>query len=307
MNEFTSYLQSKDFSKSTQKTHKGNVTRFLTWLGSSVENCRKKDVLAYLERLKNHHKISNQTRSYHLQSIKYYFDYLYQNGTVATNPAQLIKIRNTKTRKLQKVYTTAELDQLFDDYHNVFVRDIDRKAPKNTYKLRFLSEPRNYAILGFFIYQGLVTSEVARLKVDDIDFAKATVKITGKTKGNDRTLPLTAVQIGFLMHYLQNIRPKLQEYFTEEQTPLFLSLSKDGKTTTLEQAFKTLARQLGKLDPELKKLHQLRASRIAHWLKTEGLRKTQYLAGHKSISTTETYLQNDLEQLTKDITQYNPF
>lgn len=303
MKEFTAYMQSKDFSQATQKTHTNNVKRFLAWWQKEVENCRKKDVLAYLEHLKNHKKLSNKTRSYHLHSIRYYFDCLYQNGTVATNPAQLIKIRNTKTRKLQKIYTVGELDQLFDDYHNVFVKDLD----PNTYKLRFLSEPRNYAILGFFIYQGLVTSEIARLKVDDIDFTKAIVKITGKTKGNDRTLPLTAVQIGFLMHYLHNIRPQLQQYFTQEQEPLFLSLSKDGKTTTLEQAFKTLARQLGKLDPELTKLHQLRASRIVHWLKTEGLRKTQYLAGHKSISTTETYLQNDLEQLTKDISQYNPF
>ena len=53
-------------------------------------------------------------------------------------------------------------------------------------------------------------------------------------------------------------------------------------------------------------LEQLRQSRITIWVKQEGLRKAQYLAGHKYVSSTERYQQIDLEELQKEIEKHHP-
>ena len=51
---------------------------------------------------------------------------------------------------------------------------------------------------------------------------------------------------------------------------------------------------------------QIRASVITKWLKQYNLRETQYLAGHRYISTTEGYQQNDMEGLSEEINMYHP-
>lgn len=45
---------------------------------------------------------------------------------------------------------------------------------------------------------------------------------------------------------------------------------------------------------------------IAKWLKTHNLREVQYLGGHRYISSTESFLQNDMEELIEEINQYHP-
>ncbi len=39
---------------------------------------------------------------------------------------------------------------------------------------------------------------------------------------------------------------------------------------------------------------------------THDLRKAQYLVGHRDISSTEGYLQNDMEGLREEIQQFHP-
>ncbi|WP_407265268.1 hypothetical protein [Tenacibaculum maritimum] len=83
---------------------------------------------------------------------------------------------------------------------------------------------------------------------------------------------------------------------------------KDPKAKKQAQAcLKGVTKKLKELAPNFISLNQLRASVITHWIQTKGLRKAQYLAGHKSIHSTEEYIPNVLEDLTEDIIQYNPF
>ncbi|MGB3342779.1 MAG: hypothetical protein WBA61_02595 [Aequorivita sp.] len=48
------------------------------------------------------------------------------------------------------------------------------------------------------------------------------------------------------------------------------------------------------------------ASVITIWLGQYNLRKVQYLAGHRYISSTERYLQNDLENLHEMVNNFHP-
>ena len=147
--------------------------------------------------------------------------------------------------------------------------------------------------------------------MNDLDLIKATLKIRGSKRHNERILPLKATQIGLFMNYLQNIRPQLLEYHTKESNKLFLSLPDFSKKSTNNDGsmniLNRLAKQIKTIDRQFLNFKQLRASVITFWLKTQGLRKTQYLAGHKWISSTENYLPNNLDDLTDDINKLHPF
>jgi site-specific recombinase XerD len=70
---------------------------------------------------------------------------------------------------------------------------------------------------------------------------------------------------------------------------------------------------LNKIGKELKLINysyqnaiQIRNSVIVNWLGQYNLRKVQYLAGHKYISSTERYKQDDLESLHEMINSFHP-
>jgi integrase/recombinase XerD len=71
--------------------------------------------------------------------------------------------------------------------------------------------------------------------------------------------------------------------------------------------FRDLTKQVKTIEPSFTNFKQTRASVITIWLKTVGLRKTQYFAGHRSISSTEDYQSNNLDSLTNDIKKIHPY
>lgn len=308
MKEFTAYLQNRDLSKVTQEYYVYNVTRFLLWYKNDPIGCRKKDIIKYLDYLQNTLNLENITRRNHLIALDHYFTFWGLKEVTA-----FIKIRGTKKKRLHYVFSVEELTQLYDDYYHSFIQNFEPKknlsAKHNNYSL--LSRQRNYIMLGFMVYQGLATNELDLLHINDMDFIKANVKVRGKRKANTRTLPLNAPQIGVLMNYIQHIRP---QFLTDKQETdkLFLPLSEQvfkGEKNNLSVAvsLRYLSKELKTMHPRFSKLAQLRTSVITNWLKAEGLRKTQYLAGHKSITSTEEYTTNNLEELADDLVKYNPF
>ena len=67
-----------------------------------------------------------------------------------------------------------------------------------------------------------------------------------------------------------------------------------------------LMQKLTVQNPRLTNIKQLRASVITHWLKLYNLREVQYRAGHRFVSSTESYLVNDIEDLLEDVIKYHP-
>lgn len=310
-NDFTAYLQSINLSKSTQIAYNRNASLFTTWYKKPVINCTKKDVLKYLEYLQNQKLQENITRRNALIAINHYFTFLVKNEQVIINPTALIKIRGTHKQQLYRTYTAEELQTIYDNFYTVYVQNYDDShIPKNQRTQCFLSRQRNFIMLGFLINQGLATNELQKLHITDIDLNKGTIKVTGGKKSNERKLPLHPAQTGALIHYINNIRPQFFTYCNESDK-LFFTLPESSKqktaTINLMHVFKPLTKQVKDLDANFLNFKQVRASVITTWLKTQGLRKAQYLAGHKYISTTERYLPNEITGLIDDISKFNPF
>ena len=312
MENFIKYLQEKGLTENTQKAYLRNANLFLSWYKSEPMNAQKKDILKYLEHLKKKKKQQNITRRNSLIALNHYFEFLLKTEQIAVNPTNLLKIRGTKKKQLYNVFTAEELTQLADDYYNIFIKNFDENhIPKNQRKNSYLTRNRNYLMFTFLVYQGLHTNELQKIQLDDINTIKASVNITGSKKTNERKLILRPEQIGVLMNYLQNIRPQFLENYTTENNNLFLTLpevsKKKTEQTRVMYALKTLTKQAKSISLNFTSFKQIRASVITNWIKTVGLRKAQYNAGHRYISTTEKYLPNDLEQLTDEIEKFNPF
>jgi site-specific recombinase XerD len=312
MTTFIQYLQSKNLSASTQKAYQRHVDLFRKWYKLDPVNTTKKDVLKYLEHLQKKKNQANITRKNALIALNHFFSYLVALEAISSNPTALIKIRGTHKKQLYRIYSPEELEQLFDNYYNIYVKAYDDShIPKNQRTQSALSKQRNAAILSILIYQGTTTKEVDQIQLNDLDLIKATINIQGGKKSNPRTIPLKAAQMGLLMHYLQTIRPQLAEWNNSDSTKLFLPLPEYSRTNTDSHdnmsAFKTLTTHIKAIDKSFTNFKQVRASVLTHWLKSDGLRKTQYLAGHKHISTTERYQPNNLDGLTTDIALFNPF
>jgi len=318
MEDFIKYLESKNHSKTTQKAYIRNVNLFLSWYKKEPINCTKKDILKYLEHLQNKKLQENITRRNALIAVNHYFTFLAKNEEIISNPTALIKIRGTHKRQLYKIYTAEELQQLYDNYYHTFIRNFDDYCfasriggiPANQRQQTLLSRQRNYIMLGLLINQGLATNELQKISITDIDLQKATVKINSGKKSNERTLQLKASQIGAIINYIENIRP-IFFVFCEESERLFFALPESSKrktnATNLMHTFKPLTKQVKSIDKNLLNFKQIRASVITQWLKIDGLRKAQYYAGHRYISSTEKYLPNDIDGLIDDIAKFNPF
>jgi site-specific recombinase XerD len=129
---------------------------------------------------------------------------------------------------MYKTFTPEELDSLFDAYYQLYVRNFDDSyLCKNYQKHSKLSKERNALALSILINQGVTTTEIEKIELDDVDLIKARLKIRNSIKSNARTIPLKATQIGLFMHYLQNIRPQLLEYHKTEPNKLFLPITKE--------------------------------------------------------------------------------
>ncbi len=311
MNTFTHYLQSRGFCHQTQKDTLRLVNHFFNHSRKEAFNVSKKDVLNYLEYQRKQGKQS-ATINIYLRQLRYYFDFLYQQEQISTNPCKLIKIRGVKRRMLHKTFTAEELTQLADDYHTIFIRNYDDKhIPQNLKQYIKLSRQRNYCMLTFLAYQGLHSNEVSKITLADIDLIKATVNIAGSPRTNPRKLNLKAEQIGALMHYTQNVRTELLKHYSHETDLLFLHAAKTNCSIKPNKPygniFNRLKEQLKTINPNFTTLAQLRASVITHHIQTDGLRKAQYIAGHRYVSSTEKYLPNDISRLSNDIEKYNPF
>ena len=307
MNEFINYMERKSHAPRTQASYLKLVEQFLAWYGQEPINCEKRDILNYLAYLKKHTKQQNISRRSSLTALNHYFNALMQAEMINHNPAQRIKMRGANKKKLYKIYTPEELTGLADNFYRVFISGFDDSYMKfPTKKERsFLSRNRNYAMLTFLVYQGLTTTELTQISISDIDMQKARLRLSNGT--TIRNLPIQATQMGTLIHYINTIRPQFLEHCGIETDRLFFSMSAEQHDKTFCKPLKKITKQVKSIDRNFTGFAQIRTSVITHWIQTEGLRKAQYLAGHKNISSTELYLPNDLNSLINDIQRFNPF
>lgn len=277
MQGFKEYLENRTLSFKNIRWHLRELDyyqRFLNDREKTLETATTKDVLDYL---------------------KYPYRPLKRPSTKTVKRELTTATKSNILRAINHYYTYRSKE---DNLKNIacFIKLNNPKKKKLTplfsteeleqlcdklYQIEGLS--KHYIALSILVYQGLTKKELARLEVDDFNLHKAQLTIHSGIKGNRRVLSLHVTQIGSLMFYFQSN----QCIITYRQLDQLNSVLK-----TMSSKYQNLT--------------QLRASVITQWIKTHGLRKAQYLAGHRRIHTTEAYLHNDIEHLQHDISRFHP-
>lgn len=206
------------------------------------------------------------------------------------NSIQNINIKGVKKEVIHNILTSDELEDLYYSYQ--------------TENGNLLARKRNKIIVGLLIYQGLTTQNLQQLQVENIQLYKGKIDLLGTKKSNGRILELKPWQLMEFMEYINEIRPQILEQTSKETEQLFLPL---GSSLKLQNSLAKIVKELKKINHKFINLKQIRTSVIVNWLKQYNLRKVQYLAGHRYISSTERYQQDDLESLHKTINIYHPF
>jgi len=286
---FEAFLQQKKIIAKTIARHEREIHKYTKWLEARKDrtphNATKKDLLDYLKHIKETRRLCNATQNSILQKIKNYYAFLAKEyGT--KDITHFIKIRGTQRKVLTTIFTPDELDLLCDAYY-YHIQEYKPSAKEIHFYPDQETLLRGYYIaLTLMAYQALQVKEIENLTASDFDLRKATVTVAPSRKGAGRTLSLEALQIGVLM----------QHFAHKEANPIMLN----------RNHFEKLTLTLKKLHPKYKDFTQIRTSKITHWLKLHGLRKTQHLAGHKNIASTEKYLTGDFETLQNDLDSFHP-
>lgn len=293
---FAEYLIIKGLTTATQSGIKGSFKRFAAWTEQEniePQNATYNEILAYINHLK---KSGNKQRSVQVMvsNIKHYYNFLLNEEEINDNPCSNIDIKGVKRITLYETFTPEELQEMYKNY-------IHAPIPKGMGSK--LVHKRNMVILGLVINQAVRTEEIGKLKPDDIKLREGKIFIAGSRRINERELALEAHQVIDLMDYINETKKLLLAIRGTESSNLFIST---GESDRFSNVMQNLIQQLAKQNPKLKDPKQLRASVICNWLKVHNLRKVQYLAGHRYVSSTEAYQIHNMDDLKEDISRYHP-
>jgi len=284
---FSQYLRAIGHSERSIKSRLHAFGQYTEWLdkeGIEVHEARYQEVLDYMRYCRKR-GIKQQTVQCYIGAIKNYYAHAVKEGKVSSNPASAVEVKGIQRKQLHRVLDVHTLQKLYHEHPN-----------------ETLEQQRDKVMTGLLVYQGLTVEELGKLEINDLKLREGQIEVPGGRKSNGRTLRLEAVQIMDVYDYTMRVRPALLE--GAESTLLFIT--KGGSRYSISGMMKPLLRRLKQHHSGVVNANQIRASVITHWLKKYNLREVQYRAGHRYISSTEAYLQNDTESLQRDIDLYHP-
>lgn len=288
VNGFLKYLSiEKNSSHHTITKYKADLTKLYLFLKNNL--CIKNPgpitishLRQYIGYIKDRNKLSPTTVANKIAVIKSFFKYLHEQGTVSTNPANLLKMPR-RNRRIPKFLNDIELAKLLSAPN--------RAKEKRTKKFIL----RDKLILNLLAFGGLRKSELLNLDWDDINLgSKYLIVRNGKNK-TDRIIPLH-----------ENVYNLLEKYLSD-RLPLncnALIIGERGRRlgiNSLELIFKKYIKLSG-LSGKSYSIHSLRhtfATRLLN--KNVSLVKIKNLLGHKSIESTEIYLHTTGKELADSV------
>jgi len=162
---------------------------------------------------------------------------------------------------------------------------------------------RDKASLELMYATGMRVSEIATLKLNDLNLDMCFVKCIGKGQ-KERIIPLGGYASKALTRYINKVRPKLTK--GKNEPSLFLSrLGKRISRQTFWKTIKTRTKEAG-IKKEITP-HTLRHSFATHLLERGAdLRTVQEMLGHSDISTTQLYTHINKERLKQIHRKFHP-
>ena len=285
---FNTYLKKLEQSTKSIASCETAVKLFLNWMKKQSiepEQGSYADVLAYMKYCQKKGTTQRTVQNY-LNMIKHYYDHLIDEKQIEINPVTGIKVQGVKRKSLYHIFKPEELHAIYNSYQDETLKGI-----------------RNKIMLSLLVYQGVKTEELIKLETKDVKLREGKIEISGGRKSEGRILQLEPHQVLELYDYVNSTRKEILTKSGKQSDKLFVSIEGGDSLDSCMHRLMFWVRRKNKLVVNAK---QLRASVIVKWLKMYNLRKVQYLAGHRYISATESYKQNEMEGLSEEVNQFHP-
>lgn len=285
---FLRYLRSEcHLAENTVKAYGRDLRRFVVWLrGRRIAGLTVAELAGYPAWLREQ-QLAPTSVSRHVVSLKVFFKYLQLEGALSDNQAALLASQKLWQR-IPTVLSESEVDRLLT-------------APPKGEPLWL----RDRAILEMLYATGCRVSELATIKLADLNLAERTAKCHGKGD-KQRIVPLGEPACEVIAGYLEKERPKLVGRAMADRAELFLS-SRGGplRRERIWELVKKCAAIAG-VNSDLSP-HSLRHSFATHLLAGGAdLRHVQEMLGHASIATTQLYTHVDHTRLKKVHAEFHP-
>lgn len=259
------HLILKSYSSSTIRTYLQEMTHLLGMLKNiPADELTPEHLKRYMVYCNEELKLKENTLHSRINALKFYYEQvLHREKFFWEIP------RPKKQFILPKVLGEDEVAKLFNALGNL----------------------KHKAMLFTAYSAGLRVSEIAALKIRDIDSSRMQIRIENAKGKKDRYVNLSPVLLDILRAYLRNYKPKPKLFlFESEQT------GEAYPTRTIQRIF-YLAKEKARIAKTVG-IHSLRHSFATHMLeKGIDIRYIKDLLGHFSIKTTERYLHVKREQL----------
>jgi len=289
LDQFLHYLiVEKGLSKNTIDAYSHGLNRFLDYLRKKgiqeMPSVSKFDVRAFLLALKKQ-GLSTKTVLRNLVAIRTLFQFLIQEGILATNPIE--ELESPKISKtLPEILTLKEVEQL-----------LEQPNPQTPLAIR------DRAMLEVLYATGMRVSELTHLPINQVNLEGGYVLVFGKGS-KERIIPLGSEAMKWVALYLKAARERLAK---GKESP-FLFINRSGRGMSRQQFWKNI-KAYGRRAGIRKRIspHLLRHSFASHLLEGGAdLRSVQMMLGHVDISTTQIYTHVTGERLKKIHQRYHP-
>jgi integrase/recombinase XerD len=230
-----------------------------------------------------------------IATIKALFNYLEYEDVIVVNPLRKIKIKIKEPFILPKALTKTETAQLLQSaHHSMF------NAKQGHFDR--LEKIRNTAIVELLFATGARVSEVANLKVSDIDLVSGEVYIKGKGNKERIVFVCASDTLATLQEYCDAFQEKIARNGDD------LWINRLNKKLS-DQSIRIIVRNLTKSAQLNKKVtpHVLRHT-FATLLLENGvdIKYIQSLLGHSSIMTTQIYTHVNREKQKQIMEEKHP-
>lgn len=277
--QYRTYLtEEKHASANTLSSYVRDLTQFQSWLmqhGSmDLRKVKKEAVSDYLQHLTQIGK-SPATVTRASASIKSFYAYMVQTGSMKANPAKSVAAVKVD-RKVPEILTSKEVELFLEQ-------------PKCVDEKGF----RDHAMLELLYATGIRVSELIGLNVGDVNLTVGFIRCRGNEK--ERIIPLYQAAIKALQDYVRDIRPRIVA--NDDEEALFVNMS--GERMSRQGFWKIIKyyQEKAEIDKDITP-HTLRHSFAVHLLQNGAdLRSIQEMLGHADISSTQIYTHIIKKQL----------
>lgn len=284
LEEYLNYLRDiVFFSSNTIRAYGQDIEQFFTYIKQEKLKVNKDGIREYMADIFNKTK-NKATVSRKIYAIRSFYGFLLSKGKVDKNPFDGIRTPKVD-KKLPQILTEKEMTDFLD---NIPTKDI--------------LNLRNRALFEMLYATGLRVSEIANLKIMDIDKRERLIRIIGKGK-KERIVPFNKTALDYLEQYQEAVYKK----FGSKTEFVFLNY-KGNKITErsieriLEKLFLEVTNSNKKVFP-----HLFRHSFASHLLQRgANLRVIQELLGHSNLTTTERYTSLNYSDLLRTYNKFHP-